>query len=153
LASPIQVLLVEDSPGAAQLTLEALRDALVPNRIHVVTDGEAALKFIHQEPPYSDAPRPNLILLDLNLPKVDGRNVLATIKSDPSLMDIPVIVLTCSENPQDVEGAYQLQVAGYITKPADLDEYFTAIRLLKQLWFKIMTLPKRVKADSADSSA
>ena len=91
MAAPIEVLLVEDSPGAAQLTTEALRDALVPNRIHVVTDGEAALKFIHQEPPYSVVPRPNLILLDLNLPKVDGRNVLATIKSDPSLMDIPVI--------------------------------------------------------------
>ncbi len=127
------------------MTSEALRDALVPNRIHVVTDGEAALKFIYQEPPYSVVPRPNLILLDLNLPKVDGRNVLATIKSDPSLMDIPVIVLTCSENPQDVEDAYQHQVAGYITKPADLDEYFTAIRLLKQLWFKVMTLPKTVK--------
>jgi chemotaxis family two-component system response regulator Rcp1 len=142
LASPIEVLLVEDSPAAAQLTLEALRDALIPNRIHVVGDGEEALKFIHQEPPYSDAPRPNLILLDLNLPKVDGRNVLATIKSEPSLMDIPVIVLTCSENPEDVQGAYQHQVAGYITKSADLDEYFTAIRLLKQLWFKVMTLPK-----------
>ena len=137
---------MEDSPEAAQLTLEALRDALVPNHIHVVGDGEKALQFIHQEPPYSDAPRPNLILLDLNLPKVDGRNVLATIKSDPSLMDIPVIVLTCSEDPKDVEGAYQHQVAGYITKSADLDEYFTAIRSLKQLWFKVMTLPKTVKS-------
>jgi CheY-like chemotaxis protein len=152
LASPIEVLLVEDSPAAAQLTLEALRDALIPNQIHVVGDGEEALKFVHQEPPYSHAPRPNLILLDLNLPKVDGRHVLATIKADPSLMDIPVIVLTCSENPQDVEGAYQHQVAGYITKPGDLDEYFTAIRLLKQLWFKVMTLPKTVKAKSADNS-
>lgn len=142
MAAPIEVLLVEDSREAAQLTLEALRDALVPNRIHVVIDGEAALKFIHQEPPFCDAPRPNLILLDLNLPKVDGRNVLATIKSDPSLMDIPVIVLTCSESPQDVEGAYQHQADGYITKPADLDEYFTAIRSLKQLWFKVMTLPQ-----------
>jgi CheY-like chemotaxis protein len=153
LSTPIEVLLVEDSPAAAQLTLEALRDALVPNRIHVVADGEEALKFLRREPPHADAVRPNLILLDLNLPKVDGRAVLARIKADPSLMDIPVIVLTCSSNLQDVEDAYRHQVAGYITKPSDLDEYFTAIRMLKELWFRVMTFPTRAKADSAHGSA
>jgi chemotaxis family two-component system response regulator Rcp1 len=153
MAAPIEVLLVEDSPEAAQLTLEALRDALVPNHISVVTDGEQALGYLEQEPPYSDAPRPDVILLDLNLPKVDGRKVLATIKADENLMDIPVIVLTCSNNPSDVEGAYQNQVAGYITKPSDLDEYFTAVRSLKQLWFNVMTLPRRVKADNAQHQA
>ena len=146
-------MLVEDSPAAAQLTLEALQDALVPNRIHVITDGEEALRFLYREPPHANASRPNLILLDLNLPKMDGRAVLATIKSDPSLMDIPVIVLTSSSNPRDVEDAYLHQAAGYITKPSDLDEYFTAIRMLKQLWFKVMTLPTRAKADSAQGSA
>jgi chemotaxis family two-component system response regulator Rcp1 len=151
MATPLEVLLVEDSPEAAQLTLEALRDALVPNRISVATDGEQALGFLHRKPPYSDTPRPDLILLDLNLPKVDGRTVLATIKADENLMDIPVIVLTCSDNPADVEGAYQHQVAGYITKPSDLDEYFTAVRALKQLWFNVMTLPRRAKAKSASA--
>jgi chemotaxis family two-component system response regulator Rcp1 len=149
MAAPLEVLLIEDSPEAAQLTLEALRDALVPNHISVVADGEQALSFLQREPPYSDTPRPDLILLDLNLPKVDGRAVLARIKADESLMDIPVVVLTCSDNPADVEGAYRHQVAGYITKPSDLDEYFTAVRSLKQLWFKVMTLPRRVKADTA----
>jgi two-component system, chemotaxis family, response regulator Rcp1 len=141
----IEILLVEDNPAAAQLTLEALRDAQTPNRIHVVAEGEEALRFLRRAAPWSTAPRPHLILLDLNLPKLDGRAVLAMIKSDRSLMDIPVIVLTCSSNPQDVEDAYRNQAAGYITKPADLDEYFTAVRLLKQLWFNVMTLPPELR--------
>jgi two-component system, chemotaxis family, response regulator Rcp1 len=153
LAVPIEVLLVEDNPAAAKLTLEALRDALIPNHIHVVTDGEAALRFLHREPPHPDAPRPNLILLDLNLPRVDGRAVLSTIKTDTGLMDIPVIVLTCSSSPQDVEDAYQHQAAGYITKPSDLDQYFSAVRMLKQLWFNVMTLPMTSKADNLQRSA
>ena len=149
----IEVLLVEDSPGAAQLTREALRDALVPNHIHVVADGEEALRFLHQEPPYADTPKPDLILLDLNLPKVDGRTVLSTVKSDSSLMDIPVIVLTCSDNPRDIEHAYRHQAAGYITKPADLDDYFIAVRSLKELWFNVMALPTKVKAKTAKTFA
>jgi CheY-like chemotaxis protein len=153
LAATIEVLLVEDSLAAAKLTLEALRDALVPNRIHLVLEGEEALRFLRRERPFSNAPRPNLILLDLNLPKVDGRAVLATIEADTSLMDIPVIVLTCSSNPRDVEDSYLHQVAGYITKPSDLDEYFLAIRMLKELWFKVMTLPVQAKAESAQRPA
>lgn len=140
MAAPIEVLLVEDSPAAALLTKEALRDARVPNRVHIVADGEEALKFLHREAPHSGAPRPNLILLDLNLPKVDGRAVLATIKNDTSLMDIPVVVLTCSDDPRDIQDAYRHQAAAFITKPTNLDDYFTAIRSLGQLWFHVITI-------------
>jgi CheY-like chemotaxis protein len=143
---PIEILLVEDSPAAALLTTEALRDPKVSYHVQVVVDGEEALKFLHREAPHPSAPRPDLILLDFNLPKVDGRQVLATIKADANLMDIPVIVLTCSSNPSDVEDAYHYQAAGYITKPAALDEYFTAIRSLTQLWFNVMTMPKTARA-------
>jgi two-component system response regulator len=142
-------LLVEDSPASAQLTLEALRDPRVPNRIHVVTDGEEALRFLYREPPHAAAPRPDIVLLDLNLPKVDGREVLATIKSDAKLKDIPVIVLTSSTDPQDVEFVYRHQAAGYITKHVELDRYFTAVRLLKELWFNVMTLPEKATQTSA----
>lgn len=143
---PIEILLVEDDPAAWRLTTEALRDPNIRYHIEVVEDGEEALKFLHRQAPYCDALRPDLILLDLNLPKIDGRKVLATIKADASLMDIPVVVLSCSNNPEDVEFAYRHQVAGYITKPADLDEYFTAVRSLKQLWFDVMTLPTTARA-------
>jgi two-component system response regulator len=142
-------LLVEDSTAAALLTQEALQDPRVPNRIHVVADGEEALRFLYREPPHVDAPRPDIILLDLNLPKVDGREVLATIKREENLKSIPVIVLTSSGNPQDVEHAYRHQAAGYINKNADLDKYFTAVSLLKELWFKVMTLPKKAAQTSA----
>ena len=143
LREPIQVLLVEDSPADANLTLEALRDPRVPNRIHVVGDGVEALRFLRRHPPHAAAPRPDIILLDLNLPRMDGKEVLAEIKSDANLKDIPVIVLTCSGNPQDVEHVYRHQAAGYITKHPELDRYFTAIRSLKELWFNFMTLPKK----------
>ncbi len=139
----IQVLLAEDDPAAAQLTIEALRDPRVRPVVHVVADGEEALSFLHREPPYADAPRPDIILLDLNMPKIDGREVLARIKTDASLKSIPVIVLTSSSNPNDVEVAYRHQVAGYITKYSELDRYFTAIRSLKELWFNVITLPGR----------
>jgi CheY-like chemotaxis protein len=147
LAAPIDILVVEDSAADAQLTLEALRDARVSNRIHVARDGEEALSFLCQEPPHANAPRPDIILLDLNLPKIDGRAVLERIKSDPTLKDIPVIVLSVSSNPADVEKAYHHQAAGYITKRAELDQYFTSIRLLKELWLNVMTVPKTAKAD------
>jgi CheY-like chemotaxis protein len=144
--APIEILLVEDSPAAALLTTEALRDPRVSYHVQVVEDGEEALKFLRREAPYSAKARPDLILLDFNLPKVDGREVLVTIKADANLMDIPVIVLTCSSNPADVEEAYHHQAAGYITKPAELDEFFTAIRSLIQVWFNVMTLPKTARA-------
>jgi two-component system response regulator len=111
--------------------------------VHVVSDGEEALSFLHRQPPYADAPRPDIILLDLTLPKIDGREVLVRIKADASLDSIPVIVVTSSSNPSDVEAAYRLQVAGYIPKCSELDRYFTAIRSLKELWFNVITLPGR----------
>jgi chemotaxis family two-component system response regulator Rcp1 len=145
---PIEILLVEDNPAAAQLTMEALRDPKVSYHVDVVEDGEEALHFLHREAPYVAAPRPDLILLDLGLPKIDGRQVLATIKADEDLMDIPVIVLSSSSTPTDVEDGYRHQIAGYITKPAGLDEYFTAIRSLTQLWFNVMMLPKTARANA-----
>jgi two-component system, chemotaxis family, response regulator Rcp1 len=143
MAQSLEILLVEDSPADANLTMEALRDPQVPNRIHVVGDGVEALRFLRRHAPHAAAPRPDIILLDLNLPRMDGKEVLAEIKSDANLKDIPVIVLTCSGNPQDVEHVYRNQAAGYITKHPELDRYFTAIRSLKELWFNFMTLPKK----------
>ena len=146
--APIEILLVEDNPATAQLTIEALRDPKVSYHVDVVEDGEEALHFLHREAAYLAAPRPDLIFLDLGLPKIDGRKVLATIKADESLRDIPVIVLSCSSNPTDVEEGYRNQIAGYVTKPAGLDEYFTAIRSVTQLWFNVMTLPKTARANA-----
>src|SRR4051812_43253570 len=119
----ICVLLVEDNPAAVRLTTEALRDALVPNHVYVVGDGEAALDFLYRRTPYADAPRPDIILLDLGLPKLDGRQVLARLKADQNLSTIPVVVLTNSAAPQDINDAYRLHASCYITKPSGLDEY------------------------------
>jgi chemotaxis family two-component system response regulator Rcp1 len=138
-------LLVEDDPAAAQLTLEALRDPRTPYHTTVVQDGEQALRFLHQESPYADAPRPDLIFLDLNLPKISGLDVLKAMREDPALSNIPVVVLSVSANPTDVEAAFAHHVAGYVVKHAELDQYFTAIRSLKDLWFNVMTLPKKAR--------
>lgn len=137
----VQVLLVEDNPAQANLTVEAFRDAIVRCDISVVEDGEAALHFLHHDPPNENAPRPDLILLDLNLPKIGGLAVLQIIKADIRLQEIPVIVLTVSSNPADLHSAYQHQAAGFVTKPLDLDDYFMEVRLLKELWFKVMKMP------------
>jgi len=143
---PIKILLVEDSPADARLTLEALRDARIVNEIYVVTDGEQTLNFLRNVSPHEDAPRPDIVLLDLDLPKVDGREVLQEMKADPALKDIPVIVLTSSKKPEDVTDAYKQQASCYIKKPVDADQYFIAIRSLKELWFNVVTLPAQVGA-------
>lgn len=140
--SPIEILLVEDNPAEARLTVEAMRDARIPNRIHVVGDGDAALNFLNRTDSYAAAPRPDLILLDLDLPKLDGREFLAQIKGDLRLKDIPVVVITSSLKPEDVISSYRNQVSSYIQKPVDVDDYFEAIRSLKELWFHVVTLPK-----------
>ena len=142
----INVLLVEDEPATAHLTVVALRDALVSNHVHTVGDGEAALNFLKREPPFAAAPRPDLILLDLNIPKVGGRELLARMKADPALTDIPVVVLTASDNPKDIQEAYRLHASCFITKPSDLDEYFSSIRLLKELWFRVARFPEHEQA-------
>jgi CheY-like chemotaxis protein len=139
---PIEILLIEDNPGEARLTVEAMRDAKIPNRIHVVGDGDAALKFLNKADSYAAAPRPDLILLDLDLPKLDGRELLAQIKGDVRLKDIPVVVITSSKKPEDVISSYRNQVSSYIQKPVDIDDYFEAIRCLKELWFHVATLPR-----------
>jgi CheY-like chemotaxis protein len=140
--TPLNVLLVEDEPASVALTLEALRDPKIAYEVHTVEDGEQALKYLRKQSPFEVAPRPDIILLDLNLPKVDGREVLATIRGDANLAAIPVVVLTSSANPEDVAMMYHFHVAGYITKPAQFNEYFTAIRSLKELWFKHVTLQR-----------
>jgi CheY-like chemotaxis protein len=138
---PIEILLVEDSPADVDLTREALDDAKVRNHLSVVADGVEALAFLRREGRYADAPRPDLILLDLNLPKKDGREVLAEIKADARLRTIPVIVLTTSAAEQDVVQSYNLHANCYITKPVDLDQFITVIRSIEAFWLMIVTLP------------
>jgi CheY-like chemotaxis protein len=138
---PIDILLVEDNPGDVRLTIEALRDAKIRNRLHVVEDGERALAFLHRQAGYGDAPRPDLILLDLNLPRKDGREVLAEIKQDPDLKRIPVVILTSSAAEQDILQAYNLHANCYITKPVDLDQFLRVVRSIEDVWLLVVALP------------
>ena len=140
-ASPVEILLVEDSPADVRLTIEALRDAKVRNNLHVAQDGEEALAFLRQEGTHADAVRPDLILLDLNLPKKDGREVLEEIKADPTLRRIPVVILTTSEAEQDILRSYDLHANCYITKPVDLDQFITVVRTIEDFWLTIVKLP------------
>jgi CheY-like chemotaxis protein len=138
---PAEVLLVEDNPGDARLTIEAMREAKLSNRVHVVEDGVQAMAFLRREGKYSAAPRPDLILLDLNLPLKDGREVLAEVKIDPGLKRIPVVVLTTSRADEDVRHAYDLHANCYVTKPADLDQYMLVIKQIDVFWIKVAVLP------------
>jgi len=140
---PVEILLVEDSPGDVRLTREALRDGKVRNHLSVVTDGVEALAFLRREGRYADAPRPDVILLDLNLPKKDGREVLAEVKADERLRRIPVVVLTTSADERDVLRSYELQAACYITKPVDLDQFIAVVQSIEDFWLTIVTLPER----------
>jgi two-component system, chemotaxis family, response regulator Rcp1 len=134
---PIEILLVEDNPGDVRLTIEALRESKVRNNLRVAPDGVVALERLRQP----DSPRPDLILLDLNLPKKDGREVLAEIKADPALKTIPVVILTTSRAEQDVLKSYQLQANCYITKPVDLEQFITVVKSIEDFWLTIVTLP------------
>jgi len=140
---PIEILLVEDSPSDAALTNEALHEGRVLNNLHLVQDGEQALAFVRREGPYSDSPRPDLILLDLNLPKKDGREVLAEIKSDTSLKCIPVVVLTTSKDESDVMAAYGRNANCYLAKLVDLDRFIEMVRSIDNFWLNIVTLPSK----------
>ncbi|MGO9377344.1 MAG: response regulator [Dissulfurispiraceae bacterium] len=142
---PIEILLVEDNPGDIRLTLEVLKDAKVRNNMSMVNDGVAALAFLRREGDYADAPRPDLILLDLNLPKKDGREVLAEIKADPNLRRIPVVVLTVSKDEEDILKSYDLYANCYITKPINLDQFITVVRSIEDFWLTIVKLPPDVK--------
>jgi len=140
---PIEILLVEDNPGDVRLTQEALKDGKVLNKLHVVKDGVEALDCLKRKGKYVSAVRPDLILLDLNLPKKDGREVLAEIKSDPDLKRIPVVVLTVSEAEEDIIKTYDLHANCYITKPIDLDRFITVVRAIEDFWLAIVKLPPR----------
>jgi chemotaxis family two-component system response regulator Rcp1 len=140
-STPIEVLLVEDNPGDVRLTREALKEGKVCNHLSVAVDGVEALAFLRREGRYAGAPRPDVILLDLNLPRKDGREVLEEIKADPALRSIPVVVLTTSEAERDIAGAYALHANCYITKPVDLDQFITVVRSIESFWFSIVKLP------------
>ena len=139
-ARTINVLLVEDDPGDVLMTREAFEEYL-HNRLDVVTDGAAALSYLRHEEPYADAPRPDLILLDLNLPRRDGREVLQEIKADPNLRHIPVIVLTTSQAEEDVLRSYQLHANAYVTKPVDFESFIKAIRQIDHFFVSVVRLP------------
>jgi CheY-like chemotaxis protein len=138
---PIDILLVEDNPGDARLTREALAQSKVRNQIHHVKDGEQCVAFLRREPPYEEAPRPDLILLDLNLPRLDGREVLEDIKNDPDLVHIPVVILTSSQAEEDILRSYRLHANCFITKPVDLDQLSRVVHGIEQFWFTLVRLP------------
>lgn len=141
IVAPIEILLVEDSPGDVRLTREALRDAKVRNNLHVALDGMEATSFLRREERHANAPRPDLILLDLNLPKKGGRTVLEEIKQDPGLKSIPVVILTTSAAEEDILRSYELHANCYITKPVDLDQFLKVVRTIDNFWLALVKLP------------
>jgi CheY-like chemotaxis protein len=138
---PIEILLVEDNPGDVRLTVEALREAKVRNNLNVASDGVEAMEFLRRVGDHANAPLPDLVLLDLNLPRKDGREVLQEIKTDPELTLIPVVVLTTSQAEQDVLRSYQLHANAYVTKPVDLDQFLQVVRSIESFWLEIVRLP------------
>jgi len=141
IVKPIELLLVEDSEPDVRLTKEALCEAKIKNRLWVVEDGVEALEFLRQQGRFADAPRPDLILLDLNLPRKDGRQVLKEIKSDDSLKRIPVVILTTSKSEEDVLRAYDLHANCYITKPVDFNRFMQVVKSVEDFWLTVVTLP------------
>ena len=141
IGKPIEILLVEDNPGDVRLTQEAFNDGKILNKLHVVGDGIEALAFLNQEGEYADVPRPELILLDLNLPRKDGRDVLAEIKADGDLRRIPVVVLTTSCSEEDILKSYDLNANCYITKPVDLNQFIKVVKSIVDFWMTIVKLP------------
>jgi len=137
---PVEILLIEDNPGDIRLTMEALKEGKMGNNVNVAMDGIEAIAFLRREGRYADAPRPDLILLDLNLPKMDGREVLAEIKSDTKLRRIPVVILTTSMAEQDILRTYNLHANCYITKPVDMDQFVKVVQSIEDFWFNIVKL-------------
>ncbi|MGO9153526.1 response regulator [Mycobacterium sp.] len=138
---PIDILLVEDDAGDELITREAFEHNKLQNRLHVAHDGEEGLNYLYQRGEYQDAPRPDLILLDLNLPKYDGRQLLEKIKSDPDLSRIPVVVLTTSSAEEDILRSYKLHANAYVTKPVDLDQFINAVRQIDEFFLQVVRLP------------
>jgi CheY-like chemotaxis protein len=138
----IEILLVEDDPGDVLMTREALGDSKLLNSLHVVDNGEEAIAFLRREGSYDEAPRPDLVLLDLNLPRVDGREVLSIVKNDPSLRQIPVVILTTSDAEEDVLRSYDLHANAYVTKPVDFEAFVRVIRQIDDFFLSVVRLPK-----------
>lgn len=138
---PVEILLVEDNPGDVRLTREALRDAKVRNNLHVASDGVEALQFLRRQGNFEQVPQPDLILLDLNLPKKGGREVLEEIKQDKGLKHIPVVILTTSQAEQDILESYRLRANAYVTKPVDLEQFLRVVRTIEEFWLEIVKLP------------
>ena len=139
----IEILLVEDNPADVRLTQEALKEGRVLNRLHVVNDGEAAMDFLRHKGPFANSPSPDVILLDLNLPRKDGREVLQDVKNDPQLRRIPVIVLTTSDAETDILKTYDLHANCYVTKPVDLDHFLSVMQSIQDFWLSIVKLPPK----------
>jgi CheY-like chemotaxis protein len=140
-ARPVEILLVEDDPGDVLITREAIEGSKFANNLNVVSNGELALQYLRREAPYEDAPRPGLILLDLNLPRLDGREVLAQVKQDPNLRRIPIVVLTTSSADQDIVRSYDLHANAYVTKPVDFDQFMSVVRQVDEFFISIVSLP------------
>ena len=141
---PVEILLVEDSPSDTELTIEALQAGDIPCNLSHVEDGVEAMEFLNRKNSYAGAPRPDLILLDLNLPRKDGREVLAELKLDPDLRTIPVVVLTTSKDDKDISQAYQLQANCYIAKPVDFEQFVSALRAIEHFWLEVAALPTKI---------
>ena len=139
---PVEILLAEDNPGDVMLTKKALEQGKVANNLHVVTDGVEALEYLRQEGEYADEPRPDLVLLDLNMPRKDGQDVLEELQDDPDLRRIPVVVLTSSESEEDIAKSYELNANAYLTKPVDFDGFIDIVNRMENFWFKVVKLPE-----------
>jgi CheY-like chemotaxis protein len=141
--NPIEILLAEDNPGDVRLTEKALDHGNIINNLHVVTNGVEAIEFLQQEGEYADEPRPDLVLLDLNMPKKDGREVMEDMKANPSLRRIPVVVLTSSEAEEDVVRSYELNANAYLTKPVDFDGFVDIVKRIEDFWFSVVKMPPK----------
>ncbi len=140
---PVEILLVEDSPSDARLTIETLKDGRLLNSVHHVTNGEEAVAFLRRESQYQDAPRPDIVLLDINLPRKSGLEVLGEVKADPDLRSIPVVILSTSNHEKDVLSAYGLNANCYITKPVDLEKFIEVVKSVDHFWVNIVALPPK----------
>jgi two-component system response regulator len=139
---PIEILLVEDNPGDVRLTQEAARETKIHNNMHVVTNGLDAMAFLRHEGRFGSVPRPDLILLDLNMPVMDGREVLRQVKNDEKIRRIPVVIITSSQAEEDILRAYDLQASCYVTKPVDLDQFIKVVKHVENFWLTVVTLPR-----------
>lgn len=138
---PVEILMAEDNPGEVRLTVKALEQSKLKNKLNVVPDGIEAMKYLRQEGNYCDVVQPDIVFLDLNMPRMDGRQVLAEMKEDQTLKHIPVVVLTTSDSEQDIECSYQLHANCYITKPVDMEQFFKVVTSIENFWFTIVKLP------------